>query len=92
MLASMDSAPGYGHKTCLEHTASPLILRLVLYGSIHITGTTLALLGTAISFSHIVPQFTSLCFRGGMKESGVGRENGLEAYEACEFFRHHHQH
>jgi len=22
--------------------------------------------------------------RGGMKESGIGRENGLEAFEACE--------
>lgn len=23
--------------------------------------------------------------RGGMKESGIGRENGLEAYEACTY-------
>jgi hypothetical protein len=23
--------------------------------------------------------------RGGMKESGIGRENGVEAYEACKF-------
>jgi len=23
---------------------------------------------------------------GGMKESGVGRENGIEAFEACKFF------
>ena len=23
-------------------------------------------------------------YRGGMKESGIGRENGIEAYESCE--------
>jgi len=22
-------------------------------------------------------------YRGGMKESGIGRENGIEAFEAC---------
>jgi hypothetical protein len=26
-----------------------------------------------------------LHFRGGMKESGIGRENGVEAYESCEW-------
>jgi hypothetical protein len=25
----------------------------------------------------------SLHYRGGMKESGIGRENGIEALEAC---------
>ena len=25
-------------------------------------------------------------FRGGMKDSGIGRENGIEAFESCELF------
>ena len=34
--------------------------------------------------------FTTLCvltgmYRGGMKESGIGRENGMEALEQCQF-------
>lgn len=28
---------------------------------------------------------TSLFARGGMKDSGIGRENGIEAYLACTF-------
>ena len=28
----------------------------------------------------------SLASRGGMKESGIGRENGLEAFESCKNF------
>jgi acyl-CoA reductase-like NAD-dependent aldehyde dehydrogenase len=24
---------------------------------------------------------------GGMKESGIGRENGIEAFEACKFIK-----
>lgn len=24
-------------------------------------------------------------YRGGMKESGIGRENGIEAFEACTY-------
>lgn len=29
--------------------------------------------------------YASYLIRGGMKESGIGRENGLEAFEACTF-------
>ena len=29
--------------------------------------------------------FAFTFIRGGMKESGIGRENGVEAFEACEF-------
>ena len=29
--------------------------------------------------------FILFCLRGGMKESGIGRENGIEAFEACKF-------
>jgi hypothetical protein len=31
------------------------------------------------------PFLNEFQFRGGMKASGIGRENGLEALEACGF-------
>lgn len=32
---------------------------------------------------HPTVYFLELAQRGGMKQSGIGRENGLEAFEAC---------
>ncbi len=35
-----------------------------------------------LSYLHF-PLRAQLLSRGGMKESGIGRENGVEAFEAC---------
>ena len=79
---------GFGHLTYLAPTASVKRLTQGLCGSIRITVMIPVPLGVYI-FSSCFPAICTgscapgaLC-RGGMKESGIGRENGLEAYESC---------
>ena len=43
-----------------------------------------ALLGKFDCPLHLIRIQSNPWFRGGLKESGIGRENGIEALEACE--------
>lgn len=41
-----------------------------------------------LKFPLFLSALTSFFCRGGMKESGIGRENGIEAFEACTQWLH----
>lgn len=84
--ASMDSGLGFGQRIYPELIGWLLRYKQVSVGSIRIIAMTQALLGVLLIFSKFhsrTKEVIFFCLRGGMKESGIGRENGIEAFEAC---------
>ena len=72
----------YGHEIFLGHIEWQQKSRLVYAGSTPTIAMTRVLLGMVFEMESF-PDDDWFFPRGGMKESGIGRENGLEAYESC---------
>lgn len=82
MHASTVLGPVSGPLTFPGRIALPLTFRPGSAGSIPTIGTTRAHPGRFHTYQIRCVLFT-YSNRGGMKESGIGRENGLEAFESC---------